>query len=91
MRNRSILLILICVSAILLVPVIAMQFTYEVNWTAADFIVAGILLLSLGLVIEFIIRKVKKPRNRLLILVTVVLLFMLLWAELAVGILDGLI
>jgi hypothetical protein len=41
-----------------------MQFTNEVNWTAADFIVAAILLLGTGFIIEVILRLVKTPQYR---------------------------
>lgn len=72
--------------ALLLVPFIAMQFSNEVQWTAADFIVAGGLLLTLGFCIELIFRRAKSETNRLLLLAVLLMAFFLLWAELAVGI-----
>ncbi len=44
-----------------------MQFTAEVNWTLADFLVAAALLLSTGLTTDYIIRKVKLPIYRIAI------------------------
>ena len=63
-----------------------MQFTDEVNWTLLDFIVAGVLLLSTGLIGELIIRKINKKNYRIAILVVLFVILILIWAELAVGI-----
>ncbi|NPD86795.1 hypothetical protein HNS38_18680 [Lentimicrobium sp. L6] len=86
MKNKRLkLIIFICVS-ILLIPLIAMQFTEEVNWSIGDFIVAGVLLLGTGLLFELIIRKVKEPKYRIIIYISILILLFLVWAELAVGI-----
>lgn len=87
MRNlrKRLLRLLMLVGAILLVPLIAMQFTDEVNWGWGDFIIAGILLLGTGLLIEHLIRRIhNKTYQRILISLLVVCLI-LLWAELGVG------
>ena len=62
------------------------QFTEEVDWGILDFVVMGILLLSVGLAIEFVLRKVKNTQYRLLFCGGILLAFFLVWAELAVGI-----
>ena len=61
-----------------------MFFTNEVNWSSKDFILAGIILLSTGLTIELIIRKVNKKRNQLILLMCILALLLILWIELAV-------
>lgn len=71
---------------LLLVPLIAMQITNEVNWSVMDFVVAGGLLFGAGFTIEFILRKVKKDTSRISILAGVLIVFLLLWTEMAVGI-----
>jgi hypothetical protein len=63
-----------------------MQFTNEVNWSVMDIVMAGILLFGTSLVIEFVLRKVKSNKHRILISGIILLLLFLLWAELAVGI-----
>jgi undecaprenyl pyrophosphate phosphatase UppP len=63
-----------------------MQFTNEVQWTLSDFIVAGLLLLSTGLLIELVLRRTMKPRHRFVAVALIVLAFLLIWIELAVGI-----
>jgi hypothetical protein len=81
--------ILLSVLGLLLIPLIAMQFTNEVNWTFLDFIVAGGVLHSLAFSINYIFQKVKNKANRLLILFGTLFIFFLLWAELAVGIFSS--
>jgi hypothetical protein len=46
MENRNILYIALTTALILLVPLIAMQFTNEVKWTLFDFVFAGTLSLA---------------------------------------------
>lgn len=71
---------------LLLVPLIAMQFTAEVKWTLFDFVVAGLLLFSAGLALELVMRKVKKTEYRVGLCIAVLAVLFLVWAELAVGI-----
>ena len=71
---------------ILLFPFIAMQFTNEVKWSILDFVVAAILLITFGFLFEFCYRKLKGNKYRLSVLVGVIFIFILIWAELAVGI-----
>ncbi len=85
-QNRRLFLILITASAILVLPLVAMQFSKEVKWTASDFAVAGLLLFGTGLLIEMALRKTKKGALRILVVLGVLLLFLLVWLELAVGI-----
>lgn len=86
MKNKRVKIILIIVAVLLLIPLIAMQFTDEVSWTIIDFIVMGVLLLSTGLLSEFILRKVTKIAYRILLFIIIFTAFLVIWAELAVGI-----
>jgi len=86
MGNKRFMGILPIIVVLLCIPLIAMQFTNEVVWTSSDFIIAGILLLGTGIVIEVVARNVKEKRTRIgMIIGTLVVLF-LVWAELAVGV-----
>ena len=78
--------ILYMVGLLLLIPLIAMQFTNEVNWSFFDFIIMGGMLTITGLLIGIILKKVKNSKNRLILIVTIVMIFFLIWAELGVGI-----
>ena len=78
--------IVLAVVLILLIPLITMQFTNEVNWNLFDFVVMGSLLLGTGLMCELVVRKVKNKDYRIGILAVIVVALFLIWAELAVGI-----
>lgn len=84
--NKRYLIIFLVTLSILLIPFIAMQLSNEVNWGLLDFIVAGVLLLGTGFIIDFVIRKAPKISYRITIIVTLLILLFLIWAELAVGI-----
>ena len=71
---------------LLMIPLIAMQLTDEVKWSLFDFIIMGAMLSITGLVGEVILKKVKKSKHRLILYITIVMIFFLIWAELAVGI-----
>ncbi|MDP3312785.1 hypothetical protein [Lutibacter sp.] len=86
MKNKRLILIIFTSIILLLIPLIAMQFSDEVNWTLFDFIVGGTLLIGTGLMCELVMRKVKKIKFRIAILVTLLAGLLLIWAELAVGI-----
>jgi len=77
--------ILLIVGILLLIPLIAMQLTDEVNWSFFDFIVMGALLTITGILIGVILQKVKNSKSKLILIITIVMIFFLMWAELAVG------
>lgn len=85
-KNKSIITISSVVVALLCIPLIAMQFTNEVNWSIMDFMVMGILLFSTGILLDFIFKKVKRSNFRLAYGFIAIAIFLLIWAELAVGI-----
>ena len=86
MKNKRLIIILAAMTTVLLIPFIAMQFTNEVDWSVSDFAIMGVLLYGTGLLCELVLRKVKSVQNRILICVAIVVAFLLIWAELAVGI-----
>ncbi|HEY1164397.1 MAG TPA: hypothetical protein VGE90_04500 [Chitinophaga sp.] len=85
-QNKRLIGIVLTVVLILLIPLIAMQFTSEVDWSPFDFLVMGVLLLGTGLACEFVLRKVKKTGYRVAIVAGILVALLLIWAELAVGI-----
>jgi hypothetical protein len=86
MQNIRRVYIVVISLVILLIPLIAMQFTDEVKWTGADFIIAGCLLLVTGFAIEIVMRKIKSKTYKLVLLVAIFSILILIWAELAVGV-----
>ena len=85
-KNERLAAIVLGALSLLLIPLIAMQFTKEVNWDLFDFIVMGFLLTVFGLLIELVLRLVKTTLQRVLFCGGVLIIFFLIWAELAVGI-----
>ena len=85
-QNRRLAAIVFIAIFLLAIPLIAMQFTPEVNWTLSDFVAAGVLLLGTGLTCELVLRKVKKFNHRVILCLTVLAIGFLVWLELAVGI-----
>ncbi|RAJ13427.1 hypothetical protein [Olleya aquimaris] len=89
MSKKTILYLIITVIAVLSIPLIAMQFTNDVNWSVFDFVIAGILLFSLGLITTYLVKTIKNPKIKIGIIVVLIILFLLIWAELAVGIFNS--
>ena len=83
--NKRLKILLVFALLFLSVPLIAMQFTDDVNWSLRDFSIMGVLLFGTGILIELILRKVRNLKFRFIIGVTVLLFAFLIWAELAVG------
>jgi len=83
---KRFLIIFLIVGVLLMIPFLAMQFTTEVNWSVADFLIMGLLLLAGGLAIDLVLRKISGSRNRLITSGIILVVFLLIWAELAVGV-----
>ena len=85
-QYKRLVAILVGATALLMIPLIAMNYTNEVNWKIFDFLVAGILLCGTGIALEFILRKIKTRYNKILLIGGLFIALILVWAELAVGI-----
>jgi hypothetical protein len=87
--TKHLILIVLAAASILLVPLLAMQFTNEVSWDGFDFAVAGGLLVGTGLMYELTARKLRSLRYRAVVGVALALALVLVWVELAVGIIGS--
>ena len=74
------------VAFVMLAPLVAMRFTDEVNWTAMDFVFAGVLLIGGGAVIELVAWRVRNPVVRIGFALFLVAVVAVIWIEGAVGI-----
>lgn len=86
MKNKRLTGILVAVTILLLIPLIAMQFTDEVVWKLNDFVVAGVLLYGTGFIIDLVIRKIRSKEHRIALSAGILVVLALIWIELAVGI-----
>ena len=73
----------------LLLPLIAMQFTDEVNWDVSDFIIFGVMLVAAGGAFELAARMTPSKAYRAAVGVALVAGFMLIWVNGAVGIIGN--
>jgi hypothetical protein len=89
LHNKNILLIALAVALLLLIPWITMQFSAEVAWSPFDFAFAGALLFGAGLAFELIGRKAGTPTNRAALGVALAAAVLLVWVNLAVGIIGS--
>ena len=70
---------------LLALPALAMLLTSSVAWTAADFIVAALLLGSVTLMADITLRKVRSRRTATLLIGVLFMAVLVVWIELAVG------
>lgn len=75
-------------AALLCVPAIAMRFTGEVDWTGSDFAVMGALLAAILGVYDLLASRAQSVTYRAASTLTTLGLFLLIWINLAVGIIG---
>lgn len=84
-NQRNIILFSIPV-LLLSIPLLAMQFTKEVNWSVFDFLIAAVILFGAVFTISLILEKFKTTKSRFVLIFTTLAIVFLIWIELAVGI-----
>jgi len=75
-------------ACLLLLPLVAMQFTSEVNWTLDDFLVMGGLLALVGGAYELAVRVARSNTYVVAFGIAVGTAFLTIWINLAVGIIG---
>ena len=71
---------------LLLIPLFGNIFSNQVNWSLFDFIVMGFLMGLTGLSIHFTMEKVRNKTLRIMPIIFVLIIFLMIWAELAIGV-----
>jgi hypothetical protein len=84
LQSKNIIRIVLGAGLILLIPLVAMQFSDDVDWGLFDFVIIGTLLISTGLLYELLKTKVN-AKYRIVVAGVLVIVMLLIWAELAVG------
>jgi hypothetical protein len=74
---------------LLLVPLVAMQFTAEVEWDETDFIIMGLLIFGTGFSYKLVSMRSKSIIYRTALGVALATAFFLVWSNLAVGIIGS--
>ncbi|MGY8987205.1 MAG: hypothetical protein ACKVG7_01485 [Flavobacteriales bacterium] len=85
-NKKRILIKLSIIILLLMIPLISMQFTDEVNWGKLDFSVAAILLVVLFSVHELLEMRIKSDSKKRLSIIFSIIIFIIVWVELAVGV-----
>ncbi|WP_423606705.1 hypothetical protein [Sphingomonas sp. MS122] len=75
-------------AGLLCVPAIAMRYTSEVDWTASDFVVMGMLFAAILGAYDFLASRAPSVAYRAASVLTTLGLFLLIWINLAVGIIG---
>lgn len=74
---------------LLLLPLVAMQFTREVNWTPFDFAFAAVMIGAVGIAFEVTIRTTRNIAYRGAVAIALAAAFLLIWINAAVGIIGN--
>lgn len=73
---------------LLLLPLVAMHFTREVNWTASDFAFAAVMIGAVGIAFEVTARATRNIAYRGALAIALAAAFLLIWINSAVGIIG---
>jgi hypothetical protein len=87
--TKSLVRLALATACLLLIPLVAMQFTKEVVWTLSDFVIMGALLFGAGLTYVLVSRMGNNGSYRLGAGVAVAAGLLLIWINLAVGFIGG--
>jgi hypothetical protein len=75
--------------ALVLTPLVAMQFTREVDWALSDFLFAAVLIGGTGLLFELAARESRSWSYRGGVALALAASFLLIWIDAAVGIIGN--
>ena len=81
--------ILLASSSLLIIPLFFTVISDEFNWSFFDFIIMGFMMIFVGISFELVSRVIKSGKRKKLLYGLIILLFLLLWAELGVGIFNS--
>ncbi len=88
--NRAQRFILTGILFILTVPYIEqLDGNATFDWGCFDFVLAFVILLTFGFGLEYLVRTIQSRRLKWLAILGIILFFVLLWGELAVGIFNS--
>lgn len=74
---------------LLMIPLVAMQFTDEVNWSIIDFLIAGALLFGTGVLFVLVLRSTASVVFKCALGLAIGATFLMSWANLAVGLIGA--
>lgn len=88
LSTRALVRVIMGTTGLLLIPLLGMLVSDEVQWNSFDFAVMGTLIATTWLTFETLASRYRKTETKLVIGMVILAVFLLIWAELAVGIFD---
>ncbi len=89
MKHKRLFYLLAVPTVIMSLPLVAMQFTHEVNWSPADFAIAWSLMAGVGMAYHLATSRERNFLYRMAMGLALVTAFVLVWVNLAVGIIGN--
>lgn len=87
--NKSLAGLALATAAILMIPLIGMQFSDEIVWTLSDFVIMGAILFGTGLAYLFVTQKSSHAAFKAAVAFALFTGFFLIWSNMAVGIIGS--
>ena len=88
MERRRLLNWILVVIGVLMIPLISMLWSDQINWDVSDFIIVGAILVGIAIVYEVIIRKSAQVKYRVAVGIGLLGALLLFWVNGAVGIIG---
>ena len=85
---KRFLILFISIKSLLLFPLIGMYAQGDVRWSGVDFLIMGLMLFVLTVGIYLLLQFVKQRKQRVILLMLLITVFLIVWIELAVGVFD---
>jgi len=86
--NRIKIILIVC-NSLLIIPLCFTVISDEFNWNFFDFIIMGFMMIFVGISFELVSRAIKNGKRKKVLYGLIILIFLLLWAELGVGIFNS--
>ena len=89
LQSKNLTRLALVTAFLLLIPLVAMQFTKEVNWSFFDFVFATMLVFGTGLAYQLVASRATTTAFRLGVGVALAAAFLLIWVNGAVGLIGS--
>jgi hypothetical protein len=87
--SQSVFWVALVTAVILFIPLVAMQFTNEVNWSVSDFLIMEVLIFTTGFSYMLLTRLTSNIIYKAAVALGIASTFLLIWANLAVGLIGS--
>ncbi|MFA9288455.1 MAG: hypothetical protein ACEQSA_01070 [Weeksellaceae bacterium] len=77
--------------ALITIALLMIPFVFQWPWGVIDFLLMGTLIFGIGSLVTYAATKVKNTKQRIVVIVGLLVLFFVLWAQMAVGLVGKMI